>query len=248
VGIPEASMVRLGGKSTPRTDPLSWQKQQTTFRLGRADWKVIDDLKYELSNLLNRLKAAFTSYGSSNLHHQDILDHLEFEDPVYYEAFSVPCAADGMTQVGRRGRAVGPDYLLNQWTRGWNAGSFKNHPNVSNASHIWEMNPTLRQNQLNHWKQDILKAQVTDIYTVAKCYNECQSKLDRKFDEKLGAILASKRIIGCTTTAAAKYSDDIQAASPEVLLVEEAGEILESHIITAMGENTKQLILIGDHK
>jgi superfamily I DNA and/or RNA helicase len=33
-----------------------------------------------------------------------------------------------------------------------------------------------------------------------------------------------------------------------VLLVEEAGEILESHILTALGSRTKQLILIGDHK
>lgn len=53
---------------------------------------------------------------------------------------------------------------------------------------------------------------------------------------------------GCTTTAAAKYREDINAAEPDILLVEEAGEILESHILTAMGRSTKQLILIGDHQ
>jgi superfamily I DNA and/or RNA helicase len=56
------------------------------------------------------------------------------------------------------------------------------------------------------------------------------------------------RIIGCTTTAAAKYAVELQAAAPGVVLVEEAGEILESHILTAMSSSTKQLILIGDHK
>jgi superfamily I DNA and/or RNA helicase len=40
----------------------------------------------------------------------------------------------------------------------------------------------------------------------------------------------------------------LQCISPGVLLVEEAGEILESHILTALGPETKQMILIGDHK
>jgi superfamily I DNA and/or RNA helicase len=56
------------------------------------------------------------------------------------------------------------------------------------------------------------------------------------------------RIIGCTTTGAAKYSSQIRAAAPSIVLVEEAGEILESHVLTAMSSATKQLILIGDHK
>lgn len=56
------------------------------------------------------------------------------------------------------------------------------------------------------------------------------------------------RIIGCTTTAAAKYTQQLRDALPEVLLVEEAGEILESHVLTALGEETRRLILIGDHK
>ena len=40
----------------------------------------------------------------------------------------------------------------------------------------------------------------------------------------------------------------IKAASPTVLLVEEAGEILEPHTITAMTDSIQQVILIGDHK
>jgi superfamily I DNA and/or RNA helicase len=74
------------------------------------------------------------------------------------------------------------------------------------------------------------------------------NELDRKFKEKDGYILKSKRIIGCTTTAAAKYTRNIHDAAPDVILVEEAGEILESHVITALGHAAKQLVLIGDHK
>jgi hypothetical protein len=241
-------MVRIGGKCTPRTEPLTLQRQQTSFKLGKADWKVIDELKHESTNLLARLKAAFGTYGLSTVQFQDIFAHLEFEDSAYFDAFQVPKATNGMTQVGKKGRAINPYYLLNQWAKGWNAGIFKSHPHILNESEIWDMPLALRQHRFSQWKQDILKAQVADIYAVAKRYNQCQSQLDRKFTEKDGAILASKQIIGCTTTAASKYGDNIKAASPDVLLVEEAGEILESHVLTAMVANTTKLVLIGDHK
>ncbi|CEL08763.1 hypothetical protein ASPCAL11908 [Aspergillus calidoustus] len=43
-------------------------------------------------------------------------------------------------------------------------------------------------------------------------------------------------------------SRDLMDISPGVILLEEAGEILESHVLVAMGPRTKQLIMIGDHK
>ena len=51
-----------------------------------------------------------------------------------------------------------------------------------------------------------------------------------------------------TTTAAAKYGALLRNALPEVVIVEEAGEILESHVLTALSERTRRLVLIGDHK
>lgn len=32
------------------------------------------------------------------------------------------------------------------------------------------------------------------------------------------------------------------------MIVEEAAEVLEAHVVTSMPESTKQLILIGDHQ
>ncbi|KIL64661.1 hypothetical protein M378DRAFT_77980, partial [Amanita muscaria Koide BX008] len=79
-------------------------------------------------------------------------------------------------------------------------------------------------------------------------YDELIHQLERKLSERDTHTLQSKRIIGCTTTAAAKYSELLQSVSPSVMLVEEAGEILESHILAALGREKNQLILIGDHK
>lgn len=113
---------------------------------------------------------------------------------------------------------------------------------------IWGLPLPARHAKLASWRLEILKARAADFDVIIQEYNDRLSRLDSMLKVKNAHIIKSKRIVGCTTTAAAMYVKELQAASPEALLVEEAGEILESHIITALGSRTKQLILIGDHK
>jgi hypothetical protein len=176
--------------------------------------------------------------------------YIEFEDSesAFFTALSIPPSANGMTQVGRGGRQVDHWYLLNRWTAGTDAGIFKTHPRIIAAADIWQMSLPLRRAKVSEWRSACQKDQAADISRIGKAFNECQNELNHLFGQRDVEILRSKQIIGCTTTAAAKYTKDIQAASPEVLIVEEAGEILESHVITALGRDTQQMILIGDHK
>ncbi|RDB20814.1 NFX1-type zinc finger-containing protein 1 [Hypsizygus marmoreus] len=248
IGIPQDSMVRLGGKSTSRTEPMMMQKQKSTFRRDKGGWALIDNLKVTSEVFREDLEKKFSRYIQSNILPRDILVHLEFEEPAYYEAFRVPQADDGSTRVGRKGKAVNKFYLFEQWNKGWDAGIFKNERHIKAASEIWSMPVLARREQIAKWMDAIFREQLDEIYAAATHYNGYQDKLARHWSEKDTEILKGKRIIGCTTTAAAKYSESIQAASPGVLLVEEAGEILESHVLTALGPETSQLVLIGDHK
>ena len=61
-------------------------------------------------------------------------------------------------------------------------------------------------------------------------------------------VLENARIIGCTTTKAAMSKDLLNHVACGVVLVEEAAEIMEAHILTSMSEKCKHLIMIGDHK
>lgn len=79
-------------------------------------------------------------------------------------------------------------------------------------------------------------------------FDKCQSRLGATLGKKNREILKLKWFIGCTTTATAIYSKDIRHTSPSIVLLEEAGEILEAHMLTAMTPETKHLILIGDHQ
>lgn len=241
-------MVRLGGKSTQRTEPLMLQKQNSSFRMDKSGWSVIHDLRNLAKLHQETMQASFERYISASIRHRDLMGHLEFEDPAYYAAFQVPQSEDGSTRVGRGGRAVDDLYLLDRWVMGWDAGTFKHEKHVQEAGEIWTMPPKSRETRMTKWKSTILREQVDQIYADAKAYNECQDQIGRQWAGRDTEILRNKRIIGCTTTAAAKYRDNLQAASIDVLLVEEAGEILESHVLTALGPQTTQLIMIGDHK
>ena len=60
--------------------------------------------------------------------------------------------------------------------------------------------------------------------------------------------LETADVIGMTTTGAAKYQHIIHLVKPKIVIVEEAAEVLESHIVSALNAGTQHLILIGDHK
>ncbi|KAK0214970.1 P-loop containing nucleoside triphosphate hydrolase protein [Armillaria fumosa] len=248
IGLPIEDMVRLGAKSTTRTGPMALHNQARTHRFRRGDYTIIDELKTDIEIRAASLTMSFKKYLQSTIRNDDLLAHLEFDEPDFYDAFEVPVSEDGMDIVGEGGRTVDEFYLLQRWRHGQNAGVFMHSENVEAAGNIWNMSSQVRQNYLAEWTEAILRDEVEELYRLVHSYNCQLDELQRKFHERGAFVLQNKRIIGCTTTAAAKYGVDIQAASPDVILVEEAGEILESHIITALGATAKQLILIGDHK
>lgn len=51
-----------------------------------------------------------------------------------------------------------------------------------------------------------------------------------------------------TTTAAARHQGALQAIGPRIVIVEEAAEVFEAHVVTTLSRECQHLILIGDHK
>lgn len=249
IGIPESSIARLGGRANSTVSQLSLKKQvKEKYVRSNAEWSLIDNLKERAEFLREGLETTFKSFLASKISFEDMLTYIEFEDSDYFDAFQVPESTDGMVRVGKKRVTVDATYLISQWSRGQNAGIFKQESHIKAAAAIWSMTNAERQQKLADWELGIGQSVVDDIWKRGRDFDECQDELLRKSNDSSIALLKQKRIIGCTTTGAAKYTEDIRAASPGVLLVEEAGEILESHVITALGKNTNHMILIGDHK
>lgn len=251
LGIPDSDIIRLGSsaKATVRTQPLSLNAQRGSVKLSQAQWQMLDIQKLRSTAEAQNLSKAFDAFLMTDASKFDILQHLEFQldGPPFFDAFHVPEEEGDMVRVGKRGRAVDPFYLLDRWYRGKDAGMYKNKMEAA-YKEIWNMKPESRIRALNKWKSDILRERVVSCHEMGTAYNASLDQINAIYMEKDLQVIRRKRVIGCTTTAAAKYVQALQSISPGVLLVEEAGEILESHILTALGPETKQLILIGDHK
>ncbi|KAI0451342.1 P-loop containing nucleoside triphosphate hydrolase protein [Xylaria acuta] len=251
LGIPKKVIVRLGSsqKATTSVRDLSMRDAAQLVKLTREQCNILDWKRKEAQDEGKSLEQAFSGLEQQALSKDEILEHLEFltEGPPFFSAFEVPTNDDGTTYVGKRGKAINSTfYLLDQWCQGKDARPFKMV--AQKYPEVWNIKAPDRMRLQQQWRTKILRERLDAVQTAGHSYNEDLEQIASVYMERELTVLRSKRIIACTTTAAAKYVRMLNSARPGVVLVEEAGEILESHVLTALGPDTKQLILIGDHK
>ncbi|KAK4501494.1 hypothetical protein PRZ48_007303 [Zasmidium cellare] len=249
IGIPSADIVRLGSKSTPKTQHITLRAQAPGSSRSRQNWDAINRLNEEVDQHADVLRQKMKTFVETRPSQAQILEYLEFSDDDYefFEAFEVPEQQDGFQVVGKDNKAVDKFYLLDRWMNNKGPGIFKKKLSPWHMD-IWAMDPTSRGDKFKKWKLDILTEAIDGITAKAAAFDSAQHTLHGALGQKDAELIQSKRIVACTTTAAAMYTKQLQSASPGIVLVEEAGEILESHVLTALTPSTKQLILIGDHR
>ncbi|XP_046560627.1 NFX1-type zinc finger-containing protein 1-like isoform X2 [Haliotis rubra] len=79
-------------------------------------------------------------------------------------------------------------------------------------------------------------------------YNEVSTDLKRLQETEDRILLGNATVIGMTTTAAARHRQMLAEIGPSIIMIEEAAEVLEGHIISTLTKKCEHLILIGDHK
>ena len=81
-----------------------------------------------------------------------------------------------------------------------------------------------------------------------KQYQELCRRKNELFDLHKANVLSSMSIIGMTITGANMNRSLLAQVKPAIVLVEEAAEVGETHLMALLGEWVQHLILIGDHK
>ncbi|KAL2074253.1 hypothetical protein VTL71DRAFT_8031 [Oculimacula yallundae] len=249
LGVSADIMTRLGSKNkaTPRTAPLLLNERQN--RRSAETWAMINALEPLATELSAKLQEAFVKFGTMSVSWSDIQGYLECseEGQHFFEAFTIPEESHGWSRVSKNNRRVGGDYLYNQWKVGKDAGVFA-QPAAKAFPKVWRMPFNARKGLIEKWTRSLFEESIEMVQDLYKEYSTAQERLvDLRSEAKI-ETLRNMRVIGCTTTAAAMYNTLIRGAKPDIILVEEAGEILESHILAALTPSVKQLILIGDDK
>ncbi|OQR89300.1 NF-X1 finger and helicase domain protein [Thraustotheca clavata] len=70
--------------------------------------------------------------------------------------------------------------------------------------------------------------------------NELQTASEKR-------IMQNAKIVGMTTTGCAMHQELVRCLAPKVVLIEEAGEVLEAHLLSCLTSATQHVIQIGDH-
>ena len=113
---------------------------------------------------------------------------------------------------------------------------------------ITELNIKDRWRLYNYWEEQRFKYLQSENRNLVRDYTEKCKMLANLRQLEDGDTLEKADVIGMTTSGAAKYQHILHHIKPKIVIVEEAAEVLEAHIVSALSAGTQHLILIGDHK
>ncbi|KAM0429739.1 hypothetical protein ACHAPT_006345 [Fusarium lateritium] len=254
MGVSADQMVRLGSKSTEATKRtlLREYDQQRRYWLTHEQKTIRNNLQAESTKIGNELEDYSKKLSDHRINAADILEYLEFSEDFTFawSAFQVPEDDDGFQLMGANNKALTADDLYDIWRQDGQIsriGGLRDSLDPSGQA-VWDLRPQDRQHLHAKWWYAVRAEQTATFVELSQRYSQIDTEIKSIRNESGRKVLKDKRVIACTTTAAAMQQSIIETANPDVILVEEAGEILEAHVITALSPSVKQIILIGDHK
>ena len=115
------------------------------------------------------------------------------------------------------------------------------------VGNVWALKLHDRWRLYNCWASWFCEERSDHFRDLSTQYNMCASHLNELNCEEEYQVLKHAWVVGMTTTGAAKYRQLLQRIHPRIVIVEEAAEVMESHVVTALSPRCDHLIMIGDH-
>ena len=196
------------------------------------------------------IKKLLTSIHNSQKRREwaSMKSHLQSRYPTIYRGFS-RIDEDGFKKVGKE--------PFDAWT----SGKFRDLPEDTDSSQ-WPIEQVLlqatgdvhsvsllnRHRLVDFWAEEMVGELTSDLFESVKESYKHQEQLRKVHDDIDRRVLQTADVIGVTTTGLARRIATLQHVHCKVVICEEAGEVLEPHIISALLPNVEHFIQIGDHQ
>eukprot|EP01031_Cornospumella_fuschlensis_P026332 gene26332-31809_t len=253
-GVRADDMIRFGSLSriSERIKSRSYQGidappfSGNSGRLHFAYKSQRQEVEYQIREVVNNLlEESFRLWSVAS----------NFLEAVHYEDYSQLSVDDhladefGMKLVGKGGKSITKDYLWKEWLSGHDLpAAFKGKVSMLNGeNNLWNLNHRERIERCKIWEDEYMGKKMRLLNTYTETYSNLSLRHANLKEESKMSVVDSVRILACTSTYAAKSRSLIDSFCPNVLLVEEAAELHESHILTNVSSRIKHLIMIGDH-
>ncbi|KAF2856036.1 hypothetical protein T440DRAFT_96542 [Plenodomus tracheiphilus IPT5] len=101
---------------------------------------------------------------------------------------------------------------------------------------------------LDYWVTLAYREKVSELFETVHDVAETQRTLGKIHDESDRRILEKADVIGVTTSGLARKISLLQNVKSKVVICEEAGEVTETHMLSALLPDVEHCIQIGDHE
>ena len=240
-------IIRIGGQSKSallkhhnlqeirRTE----EKTRSENYLAATSYKELDKHETSVNTELDKLDAAFkpnSDWKNLNaylqMHHPKI--HCQFRR-VDDEAFHV---------VGK--------HPFQSWIAG-GIGNYQDNISLDDLLEKGEQNvQSLTRRErfrlLTFWKEDQQDRASSSLFEQVKSATATLGVLNNVHAEASRRVLGDCDVIGVTTTGLAKHISILQHIKSKVVICEEAGEVMEPHMMCALLPAVEHFIQIGDHQ
>lgn len=119
---------------------------------------------------------------------------------------------------------------------------------VRRVKNVWGLSHKDRWRLYKFWIRNISLQFSDHRHNLVKQFDDFSKAVESERFEQDVKILKSCYMVGMTTTGAASNMNLLREIQPRIVVVEEAAQVHEQHIIGCLTKELQHLILIGDHQ
>ncbi|KAK3618085.1 hypothetical protein LTR22_026493 [Elasticomyces elasticus] len=237
-------VVRIGGNSkSERLADVNLREVSQRLELTKIEKSDRWRLKGQTQREAEEINHLLSRTGQTHTDHQ-MEAYLAAQYPQFRDQLFVGVDENGFTNMQRRHGKV-----IDGWLKAapWGFEAPRTVDELLDV-HVNHMSGNERLKLCTLWLTDIRIDLLDKLHIAMASYNQAKTQLDPIRTEQKLRVLKQSNIIGLTTSGLARNLDLIRRTGAKVLLCEEAGEVLEAHLLTALPPSIEHAILIGDHQ
>ncbi|KAF2434363.1 hypothetical protein EJ08DRAFT_513978 [Tothia fuscella] len=217
------------------------KKAQRSKAEGRRLWELHSQREELVSGRLHRATGDINRADS----HATLKDYLRRRWPEHADhIFGREKDTEGFEQHIRRK----PQHALRDWLSGGVGGVAARPKAALLRFPLNQLSQNERTIVHQHWQHEIASSAHSKLSDALSSYDQITTDLDAIHGDTELRCLNDANVIGITTSGLARNLKTLRKLKSQILVCEEAGEVLEAHLLTAFLPSISHAILIGDHQ
>ncbi|GLA20294.1 hypothetical protein AnigIFM62618_008866 [Aspergillus niger] len=234
------NIIRIGPRSaSPHIERLSldMRKQEPGPRIKGLP-RLKDESRVKLLSISSRIDELLKQAQSGC--HSLVLGILKKRFPA--QASRITSESPGETDTN----------ALQAWVSGdapgdWSEANIERSIDRLLQEDVWTLKASERTRLLSYWQEAALAEISQQVLTLLEAHSAEKERYTSAFNLSDVQRLNNCQVVGVTTTQLANNAELLRNLNAKVLICEEAAEVLESHVLTALIPSIQHAILIGDH-